>query len=189
MSPKNSGFKKGDGAINQMLCITDSIYKALDCGNDVAMIFLDISKAFDRVWHKGLLFKLKCLGVGGSFFAWIDDYLSKRNQRVVLNGQESTIMCTNAGVPQGSILGPFLFIIFMNDIEETITSDMYIFADDTTLTKTYDLLSEAESCLNGDLNTISQWATKWMVNFNMEKTVSISFSLKTKHVNFPKIFV
>jgi hypothetical protein len=169
LSPKNSGFKKGDGAVNQMLCIIDNIYKALDCGKDVVMVYLDISKAFDKVWHKGLLFKLQCFGVGGSLLTWIGSYLSNRKQRVVLNGQESSILCSNAGVPQGSILGPLLFLIFINDIEISIKSDMFIFADDVTLAKIYDLLSEAESCLNTDLNTISKWAERWMVSFNLEK--------------------
>jgi len=77
---------------------------------------------------KGLLYKLKLFGVGGSLLNWFDDYLSNRNQKVVLNGQESLIMSTNAGVPQGSILGPLLFLIFINDIDESICCDMFIFA-------------------------------------------------------------
>ena len=158
--PKNSGFKQGDGAVNQMIGLTDNIYNALDCGKNVAMVFLDISKAFDRVWHKGLLFKLQCFGVGGVLFKWFADYISNRSQKVVLNGQESPIMPTNSGVPQGSILAPLLFLIFINDIEDHIVSDMFIFADDTTLTKIYDNVSEAESCINTDLNTISKWAER-----------------------------
>ena len=189
LSPKNSGFKKGDGAINQMICITDKIYSALDNGKNVAMIFLDISKAFDRVWHKGLLYKLHTFGIRGQLLNWFEDYLSARNQKVVLNGQESSVMNTNAGVPQGSILGPLLFLIFINDIDRFIKSDMFIFADDTTLAKIYDSLLEVESCLNSDLNTISQWACKWMVTFNPEKCVFINFTLKKNPLQTPpKIF-
>ena len=151
------------------------------------MVYLDISKAFDKVWHKGLLYKLQCFGVGGSLLTWIGSYLSNRKQRVVLNGQESSILCSNAGVPQGSILGPLLFLIFVNDIEISIKSDMFIFADDVTLAKIYDLLSEAESCLNTDLNTISKWAERWMVSFNLEKTLFINFSFKKNRANTPKI--
>ena len=179
LSPKNSGFKKGDGAANQMICLTDNIYMALDSGKNVVMVFLDIQKAFDRVWHKGLLYKLQSLGVGGVLLKWLSDYMSNRCQKVVLNGQESPIMSTNAGVPQGSILAPLLFLIFMNDIDESIVSDMFIFADDTTLNKIYASAAEAELCINGDMNTISNWANKWFVNFNSEKTVFINFSLKT----------
>jgi len=187
LSPKNSGYKKGDGAINQMVCITDGIYKALDSGQNIAMVFLDISKAFDRVWHKGLLHKLKCFGVGGILIKWISDYLTNRCQKVVLNGQESKTMSTNSGVPQGSILAPLLFLIFMNDIEESIASDMFIFADDTTLSKIYNTALEAELILNEDLNTILKWANRWFVKFNPEKTVFINFSLKRNSPITPKI--
>ena len=117
-----------------MIGVTDNIYKALDSGKNVAMVFLDISRAFDRVWHKGLLYKLQCFGVGGVLLKWLSDYMSDHSQKVVLNGQESSTMFTNAGVPQGSILAPLLFLIFMNDIDDSIVSDMFIFADDTTLT-------------------------------------------------------
>ena len=185
LSPKNSGFKKGDGAVNQMICLTDKIYKALDSGKNVVMVFLDIQKAFDRVWHKGLLFKLQCLGVGGVLLKWLSDYMSNRCQKVVLNGQGSPTMSTNAGVPQGSILAPLLFLIFMNDIDESIVSDMFIFADDTTLNKTYTSATEAEFCINVDLNTISKWANKWFVNFNSDKTIFINFSLKKNESRTP----
>jgi hypothetical protein len=187
MYHSNYGFKTGDDTINQMVCITDSIYKSLDCGKDVTMVYLDISKAFDKVWHRGLLYKLQSFGVCGSLLAWLGDYVSNRNQRVVLNGQESTILCSNAGVPQGSILGPLLFLIFLNDIEISIDSEMFIFADDVTLAKTHDVLYDVESCLNKDLKTINEWATKWMVSFNLEKTEFINFSLKKKNANVPKI--
>ena len=149
--------------------------------------FLGISKAFDRVWHKGLLYKLQCFGVGGVLLKWIANYIPNRCQKVVLNGQESPIMSTNSGVPQGSILASLLFLIFINDIDVSINSDMFIFADDTTLAKIYNSVLEAESCINGDLKTISQWADRWMVKFNLEKTVFINFSLKRNLLNIPKI--
>ena len=187
LSSKNSGFKKGDGAVNQMISLTDIIYKALDNGKNVVMVFLDIQRAFDRVWHKGLLHKLQCLGVGGVLLKWLADYMSNRSQKVVLSGQESPTLYTNSGVPQGSILAPLLFLIFMNDIDESIVSDMFIFADDTTLNKTYTSSSEAELCINDDLKTIATWANKWFVTFNLEKTVFINFSLKKQLMNAPKI--
>jgi len=133
LSPKNSSLKKGNGAINQLFCITDKMYKAFDNNQSVAMVFLDISMAFDRAWHRGLIFKLKFIVIQGPLLSWFEDYLSGRQQKVVLCGQESTVLSTNAGVPQGLILGPLLFLIFINDIENDIRSDMFIFADETTL--------------------------------------------------------
>jgi Reverse transcriptase (RNA-dependent DNA polymerase)/Endonuclease-reverse transcriptase len=178
LSVRNSGFKKGDGTINRLLYITENIHQALDSGNEVGMVFLDISKAFDKVWHKGLLYKLSTFGVSGTLFNWLANYLENRKQRVVLSGKTSSILETNAGVPQGSILGPLLFLIFINDIEEGIISDMSLFADDCTLAKVYSEANVAESCLNQDLIQISNWATKWLVKFNYTKTVAMIFSNK-----------
>ena len=178
LSSNNSGFKKGDGTVNRLLYITEKIHQALDLGQEVGMVFLDISKAFDRVWHKGLLFKLATFGLTGNLLFWIENYLKGREQKVVLAGESSTLLPTNAGVPQGSILGPLLFLIFLNDIEEDIVSDLSLFADDCTLAKAYYAKEDAEQCLNQDLRTISNWANKWLVNFNFNKTVCMNFSHK-----------
>jgi hypothetical protein len=92
-----------------------------------------MSRAFDRVWHKGLIYKLKCLGIHGNVLSWFTSYLSNRSQRVVLNGTSSQSLPVQAGVPQGSILGPILFLIYVNDIVKELMTDTSLFADDTTL--------------------------------------------------------
>ena len=183
LSEKNSGFKKGDGAINQLLQMTDSIYSSLNAGKEVAMVFLDISKAFDRVWHRGLQYKLKCLGIDDLLYSWMCNYLSNRQQKVVLNGVESSVKYTNAGVPQGSILGPLLFLIFINDFEFNVKSDVFLFADDANLSKPYVNPHDAAQCINSDLNALEKWAADWMINFNASKTTFINFSLKKKKTN------
>ena len=99
MSPNQSGFKPGDSCTNQLLSITHEIYKSFDNGFEVRGVFLDISKAFDKVWHKGLLYKLKQNGISGKLLSVIADFLSNRKQRVVLNGKSSSWTNVEAGVP------------------------------------------------------------------------------------------
>ena len=96
-------------------------------------IFLDISKAFDKVWHKVIIFKLKQNGISGKLLSVLSDFLKDRKQRVILSGQVSSLTGVNAGVPQGSILGPLLFLIFSNDLADGLSSNAKLFADDTSL--------------------------------------------------------
>ena len=104
-----SGFVPGDSTTNQLLDIYNTFCKALDEGKEVRAVFCDVSKTFDRVWHKGLLFKLNSVGINGTLLQWFTDYLKDRKQRVVLPGVSSDWCFIKAGVPQGSILGPLLF--------------------------------------------------------------------------------
>ena len=107
-----SAFSAGNGTVNQLITIHDDT-KLLNDGNDVQMIFFDISKTFDRIWHNGLLFKLKHIGICGKLIDWFKSYVSGPKQRVVIRGQSSTFLEVKSVVPQGSDLGPILFLIYI----------------------------------------------------------------------------
>ena len=109
--------------------ITHEIYQAFDSNPSLETrgVFLDISKVFDKVWHKGLIFKLKCYGVEGDLYNMLEHYLQNRKQRVVLNGQISTWLDVETGVPQGSVLSPLLFLIYINDLAENLISITKLF--------------------------------------------------------------
>ena len=141
---------------------------------------LDISKAFDRVWHAGLLHKLKPYGISGQIFSLISSFLSNGRLRVVLDGKSSQEYPVNVGVPQGSILGPTLFLLYINDLPDVIC-DIAIYADDTTLYSRCDRASdlwqqfELASELESDLRETVNWGKKWLVDFNAGKTQLVLF--------------
>ena len=118
-------------------------------------VFLDLSKAFDKVWHDGLLYKLRRMGIRGKYFELIDSFLSDRFQRVLLNGQTSKWLQIKAGVPKGSILGPLLFLVYINDLPEAVTSNVKLFADDTSIFSVVRDSSSSSLSLNEDLSKIS----------------------------------
>lgn len=187
LTEKNSGFKRDDSTVNQLLNITNKITNALDRKEDACLIFLDISKAFDKVWHKGLLFKLRQFGINGSLLQWFNTYLSNRKQQVIINGVSSNPLKTTAGVPQGSILGPLLFLIYINDLVDKLHCDPHLFADDTFLLDFFvnPLLSATR--VNRDLATISEWGATWKVIFNPVKTMYMIATKKTAPINYPDL--
>ena len=125
--------------------------EAVDNAKEVRAVFYDISKAFDRVWHKGLLHKLRGIGFSGKVLLWFSSYLSGRRQRVVLIGKFSKWVEVLAGVPKGSILGPLLFLIYTNCIVKCTGGSIRLFADDTSLYIIVDLPEQAAMVLNADL--------------------------------------
>ena len=151
LSPLQSGFIPGDSTTNQLTFLYNTFCKALDSGKEVRVVFCDVSKAFDRVWHKGLLCKLRAAGITGSLLSWFSSYLSERRQRVILPGTQCDWNYIHAGVPHGSILGPLLFLLYINDIVNDIGSNIRLFADDTSLFLVVDNPNTAAETLNTDL--------------------------------------
>ncbi|PJE77627.1 hypothetical protein CI610_03447 [invertebrate metagenome] len=183
-----SGFMPGDSTTNQLLSIYHTITSNLDSRKEVRFIFCDISKAFDRVWHKGLLHKLECYGITGNLLNWFNSYLTNRKQRVITEGHFSSFKNVDAGVPQGSVLGPFLFLLYINDLPDALTNQVKLFADDTSLYAVIDdNQAEIAGTLNTDLENISFWANKWDVKFNPNKTKSVLFSRKKTQI-IPQLF-
>ena len=185
ISSLQSGFMPGDSTVVSLLIFCQT----LDVGKEVRVVFCDMSKAYDRVWHSGLLLKLQAAGVTGEVLAWFKSYLSNRKQRFVLPGAVSDWSFIQTGVPQGSILGPLLFLLYINDIVHDIGSNIRLFADDTSLFIIVEDAITAAACLNNDPDKISQWAAKWMVTFNPSKTESLLISRKTNKVRHPPIFM
>ena len=158
ITTNQSGFKLDDSCISQLLSITHEIYKSFDDGLEVRSVFLDISKAFDKVWHEGVIFKLEQNGISGDLLNILTDFLSNRKQRVVLNDHVSTWTSVNVGVLQGSILGPLLFLIYINDLSDNLSSNVKLFADDTSLFSVIHDINVSAGELNGDLKKFSEWA-------------------------------
>ena len=133
VSKNQSGFRPGDSCVNQLLSITHEIYQSFDDNLEVRAIFLDISKAFVKVWHKGLIFKLKQNGIPDKILNIITDFLSFRKQQVVLNGQACPWVSIEAGVSQGSILAPLLFFIYIYDLPDDLSTTVKLFLYDTAI--------------------------------------------------------
>ena len=152
------------------------------------LYFLDIKKAFDKVWHKGLIHKLSLCGIQGDLLDWFENYLHGRLQRVIINGQSSEWAEFNAGVPQGSVLGPLLFLVYINDITTSIKHcNTRLFADDTCLFIEVNNRETTVEMIHSDLDNIDKWAKKWLVQFAPEKTKSLTISKKRDaHLN-PRI--
>ena len=151
-------------------------------------MFLDISAAFDKVWHKGLIAKLEQIGITDQLLTLFISYLSNRKQCVVVDGVKSTLLDIQAGVPQGSRLGPLLFLIYINDIVDGLESEVLIFADDCSLLASGGDPAETAEQLNRDLNKISSWAARWKVLFNAGKSKDIIFSSKMLNNSPPLVF-
>ena len=178
------GFWSCQSTADILTVVSDRIARAFNRSGATRAVALDISKAFDRlskVWHAGLLHKLKSYGISGQIFGLISSFLSNRRLRVVLDGKSSQEHPVNAGVHQGSILGPTLFLLYINDLPDDVICDIAIYADDTTLYSKCDRASdlwqqlEFASELESDLRDTVDWGKKWLVDFNAGKTQLVSF--------------
>ena len=136
ISESQSGFKPDDSCANQSLAITHDIFSSFDDNYELREVFLDISKAFDKVWRKGIIHKLLCNGIFGNLLTLITDFLRNRKWRAILNGQSQSWANVNAGVPRASILDSLLFLIYIKDLSDNLVCNPKLFADNTSLFST-----------------------------------------------------
>jgi hypothetical protein len=168
ISASQHGFSKGKSCLTNILVFLEDLTRLVDERQCVDIAYLDFAKAFDKVPHGRLVDKLKALGIDGDVALWIQEWLSNRTQRVVLGGQASEWSAVASGVPQGSVLGPILFLVFINDLEDGMLSKVLKFADDT---KIYSNVSCAngQAQLQSDLDRATDWSSKWLMSFNVDK--------------------
>ena len=175
------GFRSSRLTADLLTVVSDRIARVINRSGSAQAVALDIAKAFDMVWHAGLFHKLKSYGISGHIFGLISSFLSNRRLRVVLDGKSSQEYPVNAGVPQGSILGPTLFLLYINDLPDNVICNIAIYANDTTLYSECDQASdlwqplELTSELESDLRDTVDWGRKWLVDFNAGKTQLVSF--------------
>ena len=167
---------KALGTCDALLTISNTVQRALDLGQEVCMIGLDFSAAFDRINNKALLFKLKQLGIGGPFFNILSEFLSNRMQRVVVDGQLGDLRPVVSGVPQGSVLGPLLFILYIHDMWFGLENMLVSYADDATLLAVVPSPAaklDVSDSINRDLAKISSWCRNRGMLMNPTKTQSM----------------
>ena len=172
-----SGFRQKDSTTYQLARLIHRLASALDEGHTTLACFYDLSKAFDRVWHRGLLAKLYHFGVRGQAHAWITNDLSDRRQCVRLNGCDSSWLAIPAGVPQGYVLGHLLFLAYTIDMPNSVAvpTSCDQFADDTALTTVSPSPTECECHLQRSVDATSAWLSDWKLAVNVDKTVSMEF--------------
>ncbi|CAH2218036.1 jg22219 [Pararge aegeria aegeria] len=187
ISDRQYGFRKNRSTGDLLVYATHTWGEAIEKHGEALAVSLDISKAFDRVWHGGLLSKLSAYGIPAGLCSWISDFLRERSFRVVVDGHSSDLMAVNAGVPQGSVLSATLFLLHINDL---LNPNLFGYADDSTVTERYlssprasanDILEHRESLverINLTLKEVSDWGDANLVKFNAAKTQSCLFSAK-----------
>lgn len=175
LSPHQFGFLENRSCVHKLLSLLNDVTNSLDLKYQTDVVFLDLRKAFDTVCHQELLFKMLNLGISGPLWRWFCDYLSNRVHQVRLNGAVSSVLHVKSGVPQGSILGPLLFLIYINDMVPTVTfSRILLYADDSECFKAIHSNLDCD-LLQQDLNSLVNWSSEWNMTFNASKCVHMRF--------------
>ena len=180
LSDKQHGFIPHRSCCTQLLTALNDWTSALDQGFSTDVIYFDFSKAFDTVLHNRLFNKLRGYGVEGDLLEWFRSFLTDRFQRVQINGSVSSWVRVRSGVPQGSVLGPLLFALYVNELPSLVSSPLLMFADDIKL---YRIIRSSEDCLQlqHDIDVLAQWSKKWLLSFNVTKCKVLHIGNSTVH--------
>jgi hypothetical protein len=176
---KQHGFRSKYSCETQLISAIHEWGTELNARGQVDVVLLDFSKAFDKVSHKHLLHKLEYYGIKGKTLGWIEAFLSERKQSVSVNGDHSSPAAVTSGVPQGSVLGPMLFLLYINDIHEQLHSEIRLFADDSIVYREINSPDD-HRLLQEDLDRLAKWSDDWLMEFNVTKCYLLSITKKTK---------
>ena len=177
------GFRGGKSCLTNLLELFETVTKHQDEGEPVDLVYLDFAKAFDKVPYQRLFKKLQAHGISGKVLLWVKQWLSSRRQRVCVNKTFSEWKPVISGVPQGSVLGPILFLIFINDIDVGLVSKLSKFADDCKLCKNVQNTRDA-LMLQNDLDKIHEWSETWQMKFNLDKCKVLHLGYNNNKTNY-----
>ena len=188
------GFRRGRSTVEQLLLVYEEIYRVVDSGKTMDLILFDYSKAFDKVCHKILLDKLKSIGIDGKLLNWIASFLEGRKMQVAVKGQLSNCRPVESGVPQGSVLGPLLFLIYINHIGSNLSSSYKIFADDLKLyacvnPSMSDARPGAAQSMQTDIGTLHRTSESWGLTINRDKCAVLRFARNSRGQAPPEYFL
>ena len=177
------GFRRGRSCLTNLLEFLDKVTRSADSGDNIDIIYLDLAKAFDKVPHHRLIYKLEAHGIGENVLIWITNWLKGRKHRVCLQGVCSCWQPVWSGVPQGSVLGPVLFLIFINDLDCGILSSILKFADDTKLFGVVNSHDDSQ-ILQHDQHEFTDWSNDWQMTFNVDKCKAMHVGRTNLHSKY-----
>ncbi len=183
VSPFQHGSVPGRSVVTQLLAVLDCWTDILDNGGSFDAVYLDFAKAFDSVPHFRLIKKLQSYNVGGRVLRWVEEFLANRRQRVVLQGTNSEWLPVISGVPQGSVLGPVLVVVYINDLPDEVKSKLFMYADDTKVIRRVGNGDDGME-LQKDLEHLCEWAKVWQLNFNVGKCKVMHFGHRNPQFNY-----
>ena len=183
ISNNQHGFRSGRSCVTQLLEIIEIWSDLLDNGLPIDCLYLDFAKAFDKVPHVRLVRKIEAHGIKGDLLKWLHDFLDNRSQHVVINNISSNSRKVSSGIPQGSVLGPILFLLYINDISQDIESHIKLFADDTKIFRAISSISD-NTALQADIDRLLLWSKKWQLPFNIEKCKIIHYGRDNITANY-----